>query len=266
MGGPGGDRRSEAINRDNVPAETRDDGTGNGRLKAIRRLQAQRPDLLAKVQAGALSPHAACIEAGWRSREPGRCDSGPSRILPPSRATTGTSTICARSSTRTTGSSTSLPGGAPLLATRARRFGRRRAMRGRCRAPPAGLRTPHRTSWPGGCRAGTEGSSCRVASDQGRGSSVRPKEMRADLTRRSAAGQEPPMGARWTGWPVRVDRVSSAWCASRTPTERVAHAGTARFGQARMRVDGRRTGAVTERQSDSGGCVGIIRQLSAVAL
>ena len=46
---------------------------------------------------------------------------------------------------------------------------------------------------------------------------------------------------------------SSAWCASRTPTERVAHAGTARFGQARMRVDGRRTGAVTERQSDSGG-------------
>ena len=80
--------------------------------------------------------------------------------------------------------------------------------------------------------------------------------MRADLTRRSAAGQGPPMGA------VDEDGLSgsiasappggrrgrsqpdiASGCATCGLLSTVAHASTARLGQAVMHVDGRRTGA-----------------------
>jgi hypothetical protein len=41
---------------------------GTSRANAIKRLEAERPDLLARVHAGALSPHAAMIAAGFRPR------------------------------------------------------------------------------------------------------------------------------------------------------------------------------------------------------
>jgi hypothetical protein len=42
--------------------------TGNSAAAALRRLERQRPDLLDKVLAGELSPHAAMIAAGFRNR------------------------------------------------------------------------------------------------------------------------------------------------------------------------------------------------------
>lgn len=42
--------------------------TGNSRGVALRRLRRDRPDLLARVVAGELSPHAAAVEAGFRQR------------------------------------------------------------------------------------------------------------------------------------------------------------------------------------------------------
>ncbi len=41
---------------------------GNTRSRALLRLSDDRPDLLARVEAGMLSPHAAMVEAGFRRR------------------------------------------------------------------------------------------------------------------------------------------------------------------------------------------------------
>jgi hypothetical protein len=49
---------------DIIHSSVRPDGTG--RQRAIRRLRRQRPDLLARVEAGEMSPHAAMIAAGFR--------------------------------------------------------------------------------------------------------------------------------------------------------------------------------------------------------
>jgi hypothetical protein len=42
--------------------------TGNSAAAALRRLERQRPDLLDRVLAAELSPHAAMITAGFRKR------------------------------------------------------------------------------------------------------------------------------------------------------------------------------------------------------
>jgi hypothetical protein len=66
MGGhPGGDRKSELIKRDNITLDPGERGTA--RLYALRRLEPQRPDLLTRVHAGELSPHAAVIESPPKS-------------------------------------------------------------------------------------------------------------------------------------------------------------------------------------------------------
>jgi hypothetical protein len=62
----GGDRRSVNFKDDNINHEPGPDGTSQA--QALRRLRHQRPDLHAKVLAGKLSPHAACIKAGFRHR------------------------------------------------------------------------------------------------------------------------------------------------------------------------------------------------------
>ncbi len=49
--------------RDNVPAARQG---GNSREAADRRLMRERPDLAARVAAGEISRHAACVQAGWR--------------------------------------------------------------------------------------------------------------------------------------------------------------------------------------------------------
>lgn len=60
----GGDRRSSDFNVDNVHIGLgRPDG--NSRQRALRRLRKDRPDLLERVEAGELSPHAAMVEAGF---------------------------------------------------------------------------------------------------------------------------------------------------------------------------------------------------------
>jgi len=41
---------------------------GNSKEKALRRLRKDRPDLLAQVEAGEMSPHGAMVEAGFRRR------------------------------------------------------------------------------------------------------------------------------------------------------------------------------------------------------
>jgi hypothetical protein len=41
---------------------------GNGKTYTLRRLARDRPDLLAKVESGELSPNAAAIEAGFRKK------------------------------------------------------------------------------------------------------------------------------------------------------------------------------------------------------
>jgi hypothetical protein len=46
--------------------------TGNSAAAALRRLERQRPDLLDRVLAGELSPHAAMLAAGFRKRRGGR--------------------------------------------------------------------------------------------------------------------------------------------------------------------------------------------------
>jgi hypothetical protein len=61
----GGDRKSEAVKSDNVRL---DDGYGNDRSYALRRLHKDRPDLLQKVIDRELTPHGAMIEAGFRPK------------------------------------------------------------------------------------------------------------------------------------------------------------------------------------------------------
>ncbi|UUY52317.1 hypothetical protein NRK68_34115 (plasmid) [Streptomyces yangpuensis] len=49
-----------------LPSPRKGRQAGNSKESAIRRLGRERPDLLAKVTAGELSPHRASIQAGWR--------------------------------------------------------------------------------------------------------------------------------------------------------------------------------------------------------
>ncbi|GLW58898.1 hypothetical protein [Kitasatospora phosalacinea] len=49
-----------------APAPRRPAAHGNSREGAIRRLERERPDLLAQVKAGELTPHRASVLAGWR--------------------------------------------------------------------------------------------------------------------------------------------------------------------------------------------------------
>jgi hypothetical protein len=44
------------------------EATGNSAAAALRRLERSRPDILDRVLAGELSPHAGMLEAGFRRR------------------------------------------------------------------------------------------------------------------------------------------------------------------------------------------------------
>jgi hypothetical protein len=63
----GGDRRTETATKNDIvrldPA-----AQGNSKAYGLSRLRRERPDLFAQVEAGAISVHAACIEAGFRKR------------------------------------------------------------------------------------------------------------------------------------------------------------------------------------------------------
>ncbi len=61
----GGDRRSDAINVNNVNV---DRPVGNSEAAALRRLRKDREDLHAEVLAGTLSAHAAMVTAGFRPK------------------------------------------------------------------------------------------------------------------------------------------------------------------------------------------------------
>ena len=79
-GQAGGDRKSsdyENIISDNITNDIFDskveaintsDGRGTSSTYALRKLRKSRPDLHADVLEGALSPHAAMVEAGFRKR------------------------------------------------------------------------------------------------------------------------------------------------------------------------------------------------------
>lgn len=52
----------------NITKSPQDGGGGTGRRQALLRLADHRPDLLARVEAEELSPHAAMVQAGFRHR------------------------------------------------------------------------------------------------------------------------------------------------------------------------------------------------------
>jgi hypothetical protein len=61
------DRQDDQKNVDNGHRDVNGSRpTGNSAAAALRRLERQRPDLLDRVLAGELSPHAAMITAGFR--------------------------------------------------------------------------------------------------------------------------------------------------------------------------------------------------------
>ena len=75
----GGDRKSEAIKRNNVTVDS-EQVTGNSRAYSIDRVQREcEPEVVAKVMSGEMSPNAALVKAGIREnrqvyipREPAR--------------------------------------------------------------------------------------------------------------------------------------------------------------------------------------------------
>lgn len=79
LGGHTGKTRGDLVTFDNVqgdkPASASEQSpvvkapTGNSRETALRRLRKDRPDLLERVLASELSPHAAMIEAGFRKKK-----------------------------------------------------------------------------------------------------------------------------------------------------------------------------------------------------
>ena len=64
---PGGDRRSDSF-KDSIRNPEYGKPTGTTAQYALRRLRKARPDLLARVEAGELSPHGAMIQAGFRKK------------------------------------------------------------------------------------------------------------------------------------------------------------------------------------------------------
>lgn len=78
VGGPGGNNNpygqegkpGDGINTDNIMVDSHsgEPEHGTSRTYALRRLRTHRPDLHADVLAGAITPHAAMIEAGFRQK------------------------------------------------------------------------------------------------------------------------------------------------------------------------------------------------------
>lgn len=76
LGGPTGRTRGDGVNVDNIHVDTPRGSVeregrpaGTSRDAALRRLRKDRPDLLERVVAGEVSPHAAMLEAGFRKKK-----------------------------------------------------------------------------------------------------------------------------------------------------------------------------------------------------